>query len=250
MKSLIYIYLILFLFPLPLIAQEESATIIVGHFSPIIDTSTLPKSWEPLNFKNIPTHTIYSVVQDNKISVIKAESDSSSSGLIKKVDINPIDFPFITWKWKVSNIYQNGDVNKKSGDDFPARIYITFAYDGDKVGFWEKIKFNTIKLFYGEYPPIYAINYIWANKATQGLVTPNPFTDRVKMIVIESGEKKIGTWAEETRNISDDFRSAFGEKPLHISGIAIMTDSDNTGESAIAWYGDIFFSKTIDKINR
>jgi hypothetical protein len=28
-----------------------------------------------------------------------------------------------------------------------------------------------------------------------------------------------------------------------ITGVAIMTDSDNTGESATAWYGDIIFRK-------
>jgi hypothetical protein len=34
---------------------------------------------------------------------------------------------------------------------------------------------------------------------------------------------------------------AFGKKPPMISGVAIMTDSDNTGESAISYYGDIVF---------
>jgi hypothetical protein len=28
-----------------------------------------------------------------------------------------------------------------------------------------------------------------------------------------------------------------------ISGVAIMTDTDNTGESATAYYGDILFKK-------
>ena len=48
----------------------------------------------------------------------------------------------------------------------------------------------------------------------------------------------------EMRNIHEDYKQAFGEEPPMISGVAIMTDTDNTGESAIAWYGDITFSNT------
>lgn len=224
-------------------AEESPATILVGHFSQITDTSELPDDWKPLHFKNISDYTTYSVVQDNGVSVIKAESTASSSGLTRQISINPAEYPVLSWSWKVANIYQAGDVNVKAGDDYPARIYITFAYDEKKVGFWESVKFDIIKLFYGQYPPINALNYIWANKAPQGVITLNPFTDRVQMIVIESGEEKTNTWIQETRNIADDYRTAFGEEPPLISGIAIMTDSDNTGESAIAWYSDIIFSK-------
>jgi len=243
MTRALYLFLTLMSLPSLLMAEQSPATIPVGHFSRIMDTSELPDNWEPLHFKNISAHTIYNVVQDNGISVIQAESTASSSGLTRKLTIDPAEYPILSWSWKVANIYQAGDVNLKAGDDYPARIYITFAYDAGKVGFWERVKFNTIKLFYGQYPPINAINYIWANKAPQGLIAPNPYTDRVKMFVIESGEEKIDTWIQETRNIADDYRTAFEEEPPRISGIAIMTDSDNTGESAIAWYGDIIFSK-------
>lgn len=50
---------------------------------------------------------------------------------------------------------------------------------------------------------------------------------------------KINTWIEEERNIYQDYIRAFGKKPPMISGIAIMTDSDNTGEQAVSYYGDI-----------
>jgi hypothetical protein len=63
------------------------------------------------------------------------------------------------------------------------------------------------------------------------------------MIVIESGSDKLNQWIAEKRDIAADYRKAFGEDPPAISGIAIMTDSDNTGESATAWYGDIIFSR-------
>ena len=63
------------------------------------------------------------------------------------------------------------------------------------------------------------------------------------MIVVESGEAKLNQWVNEERNIYEDYKKAFGEEPPMISGFAIMTDTDNTGESATAYYGDIVFKK-------
>ena len=103
----------------------------------------------------------------------------------------------------------------------------------------EKIKYNLAKQFYGEYPPSAAINYIWASHAPLGTIVSNPYTKQTKMIVVKSGKKTLNTWITEERNIFDDYIRAFGEKPPMISGIAIMTDSDNTKEAATAFYGDI-----------
>lgn len=143
----------------------------------------------------------------------------------------------------MKNILQKGDVTKKSGDDYPARLYITFEYDGSKVGWFEKAKFEAIKLIHGQYPPIGAINYIWDSHSPVGTIVPNPYTDRVHMFVLQSGPDRLNEWVTEERNILDDYREAFGEDPPNISGVAIMTDTDNTGESAVAYFGDILFKK-------
>jgi len=47
----------------------------------------------------------------------------------------------------------------------------------------------------------------------------------------------------EERNVFEDYKKAFGEEPPMISGVAIMTDTDNTGEKTTAYYGDIIFKK-------
>jgi len=60
---------------------------------------------------------------------------------------------------------------------------------------------------------------------------------------VESGRVLINQWVNEERNVYEDYRKAFGEEPPMVSGVAIMTDTDNTGESAIAYYGDIVFKK-------
>ncbi len=216
----------------------------VGKFSEAKIGDLFPIGWKPLTFKKIKNHTDYDMVKDGDTLVVRARSQSSSSGLIRKIKIDPKKYPIIEWRWKVSNIFKKGDVTRKEGDDYPARIYITFEHDPHKLSFFEKAKFEAIRLFYGEYPPVGAINYIWANKAEPGTILPNPYTKSVMMIVAESGAENLNTWMGEVRNIFEDYQKAFGEAPPMISGVAIMTDSDNTGESATAYYGDIVFKKS------
>lgn len=216
---------------------------IIGQFSAPPEEGELPKGWEPLVFEKIEAHTSYRHVLENGRGVIRADSKASSSGLVFKEAIDPRQWPVISWSWKVDGVLQAGDASKKSGDDYPARLYITFAYESDKVGFWESVKFDTIKLLYGEYPPLHALTYIWANKMTKETVLANPYTSRVQMIAVESGAEHVGSWRTASRNIVDDYRQVFGGEPPAISGIAIMTDTDNTAEAATAWYGDIILSR-------
>jgi hypothetical protein len=215
----------------------------VGRFSAASVGDSLPPGWKPLTFKKIERHTAYTLVRDEGLVVIKAVAEASASGLAREIEIAPRDYPLVQWRWKVMNILQKGDVHRKEGDDYPARIYITFAYDPRRVGFFERAKYEAIKLLYGQYPPHGAITYIWESKAPMGLIAPNPYTERARMIVVESGEARLNQWISEERNVYEDYKRAFGEEPPVISGVAIMTDTDNTGESATAYYGDIIFKK-------
>ena len=226
------------------IACAQSPSLIeVGMFSKERPGESIPAGWKPLAFKNIDQHTVYTLVKDEEMVVIKAVANASASGLVREIRIDPDEYPIVQWRWKVGNILRKGDVHKKEGDDYPARIYVTFEYDASKLNFFEKIKYEIIRLFYGQYPPLAAINYIWESHAPVGTMVPNPFTNRVMMIVVESGEGKVNQWVCEEQNILEDYKKAFHETPPRISGVAIMTDTDNTGESATAYYGDILFKK-------
>jgi hypothetical protein len=216
----------------------------VGKFSVEQVGNGPPAGWKRLTFKKIDRHTTYALIKDGDTVVVKAVAESSASGLVREIKIDPKEFPVVQWRWKVTNILKKGDVRRKEGDDYPARIYVTFEYDSSKLGFFEKAKYEAVRLLYGQYPPIGAINYIWESKLPQGMMIPNPYTNRVIMIVVESGETKLNQWVSEERNIYGDYKKAFGQEPPMISGVAIMTDTDNTGEKATAYYGDILFKRT------
>lgn len=229
-----------------LLEAESPEALEIGAFSAATPDGPWPDGWKPLTFPKIPQHTTYRLVRDGDRVAVKAASRASSSGLTKEILIDPKEYPIIQWQWKVSNILKAGDVSKKEGDDYPARIYVTFQYDSQKVGLFGKAKYEAARLIYGRYPPLGAINYIWESRAPVGTAVPNPFTDQVQMIVVDSGPTKLNTWITEERNVYEDYKRAFGQEPPMISGVAIMTDTDNTGESAEAYYGDIAFKKRLE----
>ena len=219
---------------------ENGEMLYIAKFSEAEAAGEIPSDWEPLTFEKIEAHTAYSLVDYQGTTVMRAESDASASGLIRKMRIDPRQYPIIQWRWQATGVYEKGDVTRKSGDDYPARIYIAFEYDPDKVGFFERAKFKAAKMLHGEYPPTGALSYIWASNAPEGKIVSNAFTDRVQMVVVETGKEKTNTWVTESRNVLADYKTAFhNEDPPMIRGIAIMTDSDNTGASTVTYYGDI-----------
>ena len=221
---------------------QNVSTLEVGKFSTASEGMTLPDGWKPLTFKKIPRQTLYEIVTDGDRRVVKASSDASASGLTKEVKINPREYPIVRWRWKVDNVLKHSDVARKEGDDYPARLYITFEYDPDKVNLSKRLKYKAGRAIFGDIP-IAALNYIWETNTPVGTIIENAFTDFAQMIVVESGPRNVGTWIEEERNIYQDYKKAFGGEPPMISGVAIMSDTDNTKERATAYYGDIVFEK-------
>lgn len=219
----------------------------VGNFSGSDPAERTPPSWEPLSFQDIDNRTQYRLVRADSTVVMQATSDGGASGLVTRQRINPMDYPVVEWRWKVNRVLDQGDATKRSGDDYPARLYITFDYDG--LGLGGRLRLQALKLLGYDDIPTRALNYIWASTVERGRILPNPYTDWVMMVPVQSGSARVGQWVRERRNIVADYRAAFGEDPPPINGVAIMTDTDNTGESATAYYGDIVFKRDADTSN-
>jgi hypothetical protein len=216
--------------------------LIVGGFSEKDPAKGLPATWQKLIFPKIERQTSYTLMRDNHRTVIQAVSNASASGLIRYFEGSAERYPWIAWQWKIEHVLNAGDVSMKQGDDYAARIYVAFEYSPKGRNWWQRMRYKAANLAAGGKLPGTALNYIWANKAPRGTVVSNPFTDQTKMIVLQSGDALAGRWLVEKRNLVEDYRAAFGYNPPRIMGIAIMTDTDNTGESTTAYYGDIQLS--------
>ena len=192
-------------------------------------------AWEPLYFRGIDRHTAYTIEQQEGSNVLVARSSDSASAMVHKQTFNVAEFPILHWRWKVDNVYDKGTYRLKSGDDYPIRVYILFAYDPDTAGFGMKIKYELAKALYGRYPPHSSLNYIWTSRPEESDPVASPFTDRSIMIPLRHGSNDVGRWVEETVNVLEDFKRIFGGHPPAEASLAVMNDSDNTGESATSY---------------
>lgn len=203
-------------------------------------------AWEPLLFREIQQHTRYAVEKQESSNVLVARSDNSASALVCKQTFNVAEFPIIRWRWKVDTVYAKGNYRLKSGDDYPVRVYVLFAFDPETAGIGLKLKYGIVKTLYGRYPPHSSLNYIWANRPEETKPVVSPFTDRSIMIPLQQGSQNVGRWMMETVNVLEDFRRFFNVDPPPRATLAIMNDSDNTGENATSYIEFIEVLKTAD----
>jgi hypothetical protein len=203
---------LLVLLSIPSMAAELS----IGEFS--------GKSLEGWSAELFKGKTDYTVFSEYGRTVLKAHSVRAASGLIKKVRLDPKAYPLLRWSWKVENTVKKEDVTHKSGDDFAARVYVVFP----RTFFWQTR----------------AINYVWATKMPKGTSAPSPYTSKAVIVAVESGAEKVGEWVNEERNYYEDYRKLFGDEPPKLGAVAIMTDTDDTGDEVTAYYGNIFLEST------
>ena len=216
-------------------AAQSPSVIEVGRFSGASAGSALPADWQPLTFKKVRAHTTYNLVQHSGTVVVEAVAIASASGMVRRLRVDIKAYPVLEWRWNIANILRNSDLRRKSGDDYPARIYVTFENDPSQASIADRMA----RALYGADLPHSGLNYVWDSKAAVGTMVSSAYTDRLKMIVVESGSDKLNQWLSERRNVYQDYKAAFGEEPPMLSSVAIMSDTDDTGESARAFYGDI-----------
>lgn len=170
-------------------------------------------------------NTQYSIMRMGNENVLQASSQSSASGLVKKIKVDLTKYPFLNWCWRVDKPLPALDERKKTGDDYAARLYIVIS---GGWAFWQTK----------------AINYVWSSQAKVGDSWPNAFAgDHAIMFALRSNTDKSGTWYIEKRNLRADLKQLLGQDYRSIDAVALMTDTDNTKGSAIAYYDDIYFSR-------
>ena len=176
------------------------------------------------NQEEFSGRTSYEVVTIEGKPYIKAISSGTASGLVREIDIDLTKSPYLNWTWKVENILTNIDETQKKGDDYPARVYVVIS---GGFFFWKTR----------------AISYVWASEQPEGAEWPNAFTDNATMVAVQSGKEKVGEWVSEKRNVLEDIKNLLGIDATEVNAVAIMTDTDNSDQSAVAYYGNILFTE-------
>lgn len=177
--------------------------------------------WQEKIFKG---RVLYSIKTEDSNGYLSACSRNAASGIVYRIRFNPRQKPLVSWKWKVIRF-----PDKKEGaqsrvgwiekDDYAARFYIIFP-----AFFFTMTK---------------SLEYVWDKDTPEGTISTSPYFGNIKIITAESGEENLGKWVIEKRNISEDYKKAFGDLPPIVGAIAIMTDTDNSISTAEAHYDEI-----------
>ena len=176
--------------------------------------------WEEKVFSG---KTLYETVRRDGRTVLRATSRGTASGLYRRLRVDLEKTPILNWTWRVDGTLGAIDERTRAGDDYSARVYVIRSHP---VFVWRTR----------------AVNYVWASGRAEGETWPNAYTDSARHVAVRSGDAQAGQWIGERRDVRADFRALFGEDVRSIDAVAIMTDTDNTGAAATAYYADIAFT--------
>ena len=200
-----------------------------------------PSGWLPVRLMRLKKMTEYMLVDYGGTTVMKAIANASASGLRHAVTVDLKNHPWLQWRWKVPQLIEGANNTQSHVEDSPARVIVTFEGGREQLPPDEQMNYDLALAMTGNRLPYATLMYIWENRLPEGTIITHHMTSRVKMVVAGSGSRDLNRWHDERHNVLADYRRAFGEEPPRVASVGIMSDSDNTGASVTAYFGDIRF---------
>lgn len=196
---------------------------------PLVDApSLMPADGVPLGWemKAFVGRAAVGVVPSEIGAALRLRSEQSSFVIYRDVVLDPAQFPWLSWMWKVTHLPAGGDVRHAATDDQAVQVYVAFP----------------------RWPAPLArsdvIGYVWDTTAPVGTQLTSAKAPNVRIIVLQSGNDGLGTWRRQQRNVLQDYEALFGHPPPRLGAVAIMIDTDDTGGTAEALVGALTFSRT------
>jgi hypothetical protein len=207
-----------------------------------LDFSKPESRWQHIPISKLKRDTRYSIVQDGADQVLRAQADRSASFYISRLK-NPMSADAsLQWRWKTDALIAGADNRNKKLEDAPLRIALGFDGDIKSLSAVEQKTFARARTFSSAPLPYATLMYIWSEQVPLETIIPSAHTSQLKMLVVASGKEGLGQWHTLKRNISEDYRRAFASAPGKLLWTGVMSDTDNTGQKALAWYADISLS--------
>jgi hypothetical protein len=213
----------------------------IAPFSSATPGGALPGEWKVRRVGRVPPAEVALVADDATVLEVKSRRAAGAAAHALRTDLSAR--PVLSWRWKIDRVVGAAGFGRREGDDFAARVYVFFEVPESALGFAARIKMRLARLLYGEDLPTAGICYVWDNRLSVGTTAWSPYTDRIRIVVAESGTARVGQWVGERRDLEADFRAAFGAQwkgaAPALTGVALGNDTDQTGEAATARFGDV-----------
>jgi Protein of unknown function (DUF3047) len=222
----------------------------VGRFSTLKPGDGLGDQWEPYTLQPADPPTLYRPVQMEGHVCIEADATNGHSAMQRLIRIDPERHPILEWSWRVPRL--ESDASAPSGRKASPRARLMLAFHGDpeKLDFEQRVQMRMAKAITGQAMPYSSLIYVWLKGVPEGTVVLSPYSDRVRLMAMDSSDANLDRWVDFRRDVREDYRRAFGEEPGDIVGVGIYTDVDNNGAPGRAYYGDISFHSGRSKTAR
>ena len=167
--------------------------------------------------------TKYSLGMNENGNFLRAEAKGTASGLGKKVKIDLNKTPFINITWKIEKDLKGIDEKSKKGHDFAARVFVV-----KKTGL----------------TPLSnkAVNYVFSSNNSTNEFWRSPYTKSSIDYVLSTTKENLNEWVTVKANVKEHFKKLHDLNIEELTGVAIMTDTDQTDIKTISYYQNIYFS--------
>ena len=179
--------------------------------------------YKTLKIKKVKGETSWSLSSNENGNFIKAEAEGKGSGLGKEVRIDLSKTPFINITWKVEKDLSGIIENSKKGHDYAARVFVIKKTGSTALS-------NR------------AISYVFSSNNDIDGNWPSPYTKKSIDYVLSTTKRGFNEWVTVKANVKEHFKKFHDLDVKELSGVAIMTDTDNSKLKAIAYYQNIYFS--------
>ena len=196
---------------------------------------SLPKGNKPL--------TRYDITALDGRQVLRVQTDRSYANLVH--DLPPSALApgvQLRWRWRLDKPLLDADLRRRDGDDSPLKVCALFDLPIEQLGFVERNLLRTARAITSEKLPAATLCYVWDSALPAGTLLRNAFTERLRMVVLDSGEQRLGQWVSHSQNLTADFLRAFGQESPTVPpliGVLVGADSDNTAGQSLGYVGDI-----------
>jgi hypothetical protein len=192
--------------------------------------------WKHLPLSKLKRDTKYTIGRDGERTVLRANADRSASLYIAPLGAGMTVPTTLSWDWKTGAAVAGADNRIKDREDAPLRVLVAFDGDHATLPKAEQNRFERAKSLSGRKPPFAMLMYTWSDLVAPETIIASAHTSQVKVLALGGG---LGAWQSVRRNLAADYRRAYGAAPGPLLGVAVMTDTDNTGTKAIGEYAGV-----------
>jgi hypothetical protein len=219
-----------------------SLVLAAAVMSPLLTTPPaepqMGSGWRAVNLpqQKMPT-TRYSAQTLGERTALRIEAKASYGNLVH--DLAKVPAPrTLAWAWRLQQANAKTVLTEKTGDDQAAKICLSFDMPLNQVPFVERQLLRLARSRSGEDLPAATLCWVWGGAEAREQLLDNPYTRRVRYIVLRNQADARDTWFEESRDVAADFKRAFGDEsavPPAVAAVVVAGDADNTGAHSIAY---------------